>query len=301
MLLDSLLANRKANIALILITSWILILSTNSYDTLPASDRSSGAGAVSPIIVSTKSGIRLNMTARVKPSQATACESQVTLEHIKNFSMSQDQEDQFLFMTYFGGLCGGTYVELGGLDGVRFSNSHLFHHGLGWKGVLIEPNPNSFADLKSNRPKDDTFNFAVCSKPSEVTFVDSGAGPVTGVLEFMTPSFIDQWHKEGGKQTKIRCEPLSTILEQSSLDTAARAIDFLSLDVEGAEFEVLKTVDFDSVDFGVIFYEADEHNPLKNQAMITFLEERGYMFREHKLRSNFHVNIRWHHVYDVFL
>ena len=236
-----------------------------------------------------------------RSTQATACSPEVDLKDIIGHSKSQDQEDQFLVNSYFKGLCGGTYVELGGLDGVRFSNSHLFHHGLAWKGVLIEPNPNSFAALQVNRPNDDNFNFAVCSQSSEVTFVDSGEGAVTGVLEFMTPSFVRSWHPENAKQTKIRCEPLSNILEQSSLNTKTTMIDFLSLDVEGAEFEVLKTIDFDKVEFGIIFYEADDHNPLKNQAMITFLEERGYRFREHTLRSNFHVNIRWHHVYGDFL
>ena len=57
------------------------------------------------------------------------------------------------------------------------------------------------------------------------------------------------------------------------LRTEMQMIDFLSLDVEGAEFEVLKTIDFDKVEFGISFYEADGHDPLKNQAMMTFLEE----------------------------
>lgn len=239
----------------------------------------------------------------LRVTRATRCSPEVDLQDIIEYSKSQDQEDQFLFHKYFKGLCGGTYVELGGLDGVRFSNSHLFHHGLDWKGVLIEPNPQSFSFLQGNRPKDDTFNYAVCSHSSEVTFVDSGEGAVTGILEFMAPSFVRHWHPENAQRTRIRCEPLSNILDQSAhLRTETHnMIDFLSLDVEGAEFEVLKTIDFDKVEFGIIFYEADDHNPLKNQAMITFLEERGYRFREHTLRSNFHVNIKWHHMYGDFL
>ena len=239
---------------------------------------------------------------RPRSTQATACSPEVDLKDIISLSKSQDKEDQFLVNSYFKGLCGGTYVELGGLDGVTYSNSHLFHHGLGWKGVLIEPNPKSFAALQINRPIDDTFNYAVCSKSTEVTFIDSGNHGVTGVLDFMAPSFVAGWH--GGDKshiTKIGCEPLSKILERSTLATKTTTIDFLSLDVEGAEFEVLKTIDFENVEFGVIFYEADDHNPLKNQAMITFLEERGYSFREHTLRSNFHVNTNWHDMYSDFL
>lgn len=54
-------------------------------------------------------------------------------------------------------------------------------------------------------------------------------------------------------------------------------MDLLSLDVEGAEFEVLKTIDFKKQQFGVIFYEADEHNALKNEMMKSMLEANGYI------------------------
>jgi hypothetical protein len=50
---------------------------------------------------------------------------------------SQDKEDVQL-LTWFGNLCGGRYIEMGGLDGVLFSNSHVFNKGLNWTGVLGE-------------------------------------------------------------------------------------------------------------------------------------------------------------------
>lgn len=217
-------------------------------------------------------------------------------------SRSQDKEDQFLFSSFFKGLCGGSYVELGGLDGVRFSNSHMFHFGLQWHGVLIEPNPISFEALKNNRPADDTFNEAVCARTTDVSFINSHERAVTGVLEFMAPSFIQQWHKsfKPSEVLKIKCKPLSLIIDESSIGKG-KAIDFLSLDVEGAEFEVLKTLDFKKHHFGVVFYEADEHNPIKNEAMKTMLEKHGYIFRIHTLRSNFHVNKMWHEMYAHLL
>jgi hypothetical protein len=50
---------------------------------------------------------------------------------------SQDKEDVQL-LTWFNNLCGGRYVEMGGLDGVTFSNSYVFNKGLDWTGVLGE-------------------------------------------------------------------------------------------------------------------------------------------------------------------
>jgi len=62
--------------------------------------------------------------------------------------------------------------------------------------------------------------------------------------------------------------------------------DFFSLDVEGAEFEVLKSVDFDEVSFGIIFVEADAHNSQKNDAVKSLLKEKGYEFLYNTRRSD---------------
>ena len=235
-------------------------------------------------------------------SGARRCDGEYELlaKHVKAYSKSQDKEDQYVVRKYFKGLCGGTYLELGALDGVRFSNSHLFEFGFGWSGVLIEPNPASFAKLQQNRPNNMLHNFAVCNSPRYVHFIESGDGAVTGILEFMAPSFRAAWHgadtRELEKAAKtITCEPLRSILANDL--GPARHIDFLSLDVEGAELEVLETVDFKKQQFGIIFYEADEHNALKNEMIKSLLEMNGYRFVEHALRSNFHMNVQFHDIY----
>ena len=115
---------------------------------------------------------------------------------VKRHSKSQDGEDRYLVDTYFKGLCGGTYLELGALDGVRFSNSHLFEFGSGWSGVLIEPNPKSFKALQTNRPKNRLHNVAVCDVSREVHFMRGDEGAVMGIFEFMAPSFRAEWFKE---------------------------------------------------------------------------------------------------------
>jgi FkbM family methyltransferase len=236
-------------------------------------------------------------------SDAARCDDEyVDLSaRVKRHSKSQDGEDRYLIDTYFRGLCGGTYLELGALDGVRFSNSHLFEFGFGWSGVLIEPNPKSFAALQTNRPKNRLHNVAVCDVSREVHFMRGDEGAVTGIFEFMSPSFRAEWHKKSMSSRlrdvsdKIRCEPLRRVLKTDYFKK--KHIDFLSLDVEGAEYEVLKTIDFTAQQFGVIFYEADPHNVVKNEIVKSYLEVRGYRFQQHALRSNFHVNERFHDIY----
>eukprot|EP00982_Pelagococcus_subviridis_P005339 29600-Pelagococcus_subviridis.AAC.2 len=209
-----------------------------------------------------------NFSTVVKTT-ARRCDTLLSSSSRKKFSKSQDKEDQFLEDSFFKGVCEGTYVELGGLDGVKFSNTHMFHHGLRWRGVLIEPSPRNFARLTENRPRDELYNAAVCAQHSQVHFIEAlnsvSNGASSGVLEFMAPSFVEHWKDRltatGSTLTKIECMPLSDILLKS--DAGRTHVDMLSLDVEGAELEVLRTLDFDKHQFGVIFYEADEHDPVK--------------------------------------
>ena len=121
-----------------------------------------------------------------------------------------------------------------------------------------EPNPSSLKLLQVNRPDDELFNNAICSKQEHVHFVDHSKPAVTGVCEFMAPSFRDRWHKNVKVENlrKILCLPLHSVFTESKFK--GKLIDFLSLDVESGEFEVIKTINFEEVQFGLIFYEADQ-------------------------------------------
>ena len=216
-------------------------------------------------------------------------------------SRSQSQEDKTLLQFFFRGICGGIYIELGALDGLRLSNSYYFGKALDWRGILIEPNPQSFEKLKVNRPEDDLYNYAICSKEKDVHFVEGYEDATSGIYEFMPLTFKQQWHgrTEVKDLQKIKCRRLSSVIATSKY--RGLFIDFLSLDVEGGEFEVLKTINFEEDRFGVIFYEADDHNPIKNEAIKTFLEKKGYIFRFHVRGSNYHVNQNWDTIYGGIL
>jgi hypothetical protein len=73
--------------------------------------------------------------------------------------------------------------------------------------------------------------------------------------------------------------------------------DMFSLDVEDAELEVLKSLDFAQAGFGVILIEADQHNMAKNQAVQTLLQQNGYIYYDNYERSDWFVNERFHEIY----
>ncbi len=114
---------------------------------------------------------------------------EIPSEHYK----SQDKEDEKL-MQWFGTLCGGTYIKLGGLDGVKYSNSYVFNKALGRKGVLIELREYNCKKLVVNRPdKIAAINARVCSQTKTLHEVTTGiATPMGGIWEFAAPSFCKQ-------------------------------------------------------------------------------------------------------------
>ena len=242
-------------------------------------------------------------------SNATKCDESLFIniknglpEHLREFSKSQSGEDLHL-LSFLDNLCNGTFIELGALDGVQHSNSYLFSKAFNYRGVLIEPDPTNYHNLVSNREGEELFNRAICASSQKMHFVSNHErnDAINGIWEFMSPSFRRAWHPEAmvDKMTLIECAPLNTIIENSFLSN--RHIDFLSLDVEGAEYEVIKTLDFRKQQFGVIFYEADSSNFKKNHAILTFLESHGYRYVETYHRSNWHINSRWHEIYGHVL
>ena len=212
-------------------------------------------------------------------TSATKCAAPISADNIKMFSRSQAHEDKYL-MHWFSNLCGGTYIELGALDGVRFSNSHLFHHGLQWRGVLIVIESN-YNKLVQNRPDEiATIHAGVCSEPQTLHYVSGSSNAVGGIYEFSTPDFREKWWKDISLDhpsvKEIQCDTMDSLLLKHAPDT--RFFDFLSLDVEGAELAVLQSIDFDRVGFGIVFAEADIHNELKNLATRELMESKGYNF-----------------------
>jgi FkbM family methyltransferase len=202
---------------------------------------------------------------------------------------SQDEEDRDL-LKWFKDICGGTYLEIGGLDGITISNSYLYNKGLNWTGILVEASPVNYAKLIKNRQNEiATVHAGVCEKEADLHWVEAD-GAVGGFLEFAAPSFQQQWWSEEKIRNAkvVQCKTLERIL----LDTVGERFyfDFFTLDVEGAEYAILQSINFDLVGFGAIVVEADEHNQMKNMAIRTMLESNGYTYLETKRRSSWFVH-----------
>ncbi len=189
---------------------------------------------------------------------------------------SQHGEDVWLWH-YFKGKKSGFFVEVGAYDGVTFSNTY-FLEAMGWKGVLVEPNPENFRLCRKNRPYSASVHAAVASTTEKQTVLSVVKGS-NGVdaLSFTqaTDRQLDRIARGSSEivETEVPALGLSEILKD-----VQEPIDVISIDVEGAELEVLNTLNF-AMHAPKVFVIED--NSLgRDKTVPNYLIEKGYEGKE---------------------
>jgi FkbM family methyltransferase len=194
---------------------------------------------------------------------------------------SQSGEDQYLNEVIFKNKQNGVYIELGAFDGIVYSNTKFFEESLHWTGILIEPHPIIYNRLVENRPHNVLCNDLVsCHKdPLEFRYFVDYYAPCSGVESTLSQHHMDVYfnneHYRSLQQDKIVIKPktLTEIIQSTSITH----IDFLSLDVEGHEYEVLQSWDF-SIPIDIILIEMLAVEPDKDQLCRDILIKNNYQF-----------------------
>jgi len=140
----------------------------------------------------------------------------------------------------------------------------------GWKGLLVEANSEAFAKLKTKNRKSWLINACLSPVPyaTQLTFYSNPKNSGVSGLNYRTS------HGATKGQT-LQCFPLYSILHALNVTV----VDYFSLDIEGRELEVLKTIPFDMVKFKVLTVE-HWTVPGGREAVEEFLKTKGYTFIE---------------------
>ncbi|HYZ30746.1 MAG TPA: FkbM family methyltransferase [Crenalkalicoccus sp.] len=162
------------------------------------------------------------------------------------------------------GYDGGFFVELGANDGVAQSNTLYFERYRGWRGVLVEPTPHNFLRCLANRsPETKVFCCACTAFDYPDRFVEIAYSNLMSTPIGLESDIADpQAHAEEGRQFLpvsdrpfsfgAVARPLNDVLLEAG---APPVMDLLSLDVEGAEIDVLKGLDHGRFRFRYICIE----------------------------------------------
>jgi FkbM family methyltransferase len=171
---------------------------------------------------------------------------------------------------------GGFYVEIGASDGITLSNTYLLEKEYKWKGICVEPIPKVFSELCQNRPNSNCCNDAVFNTSgSTVSFHISHASNLLSGINSTIDCGIDQRIVDNNKtEIFVNTITLSDLLKKYN---APQFIEYLSLDTEGSELQILKSVDFNEYTFGIIDVEHNYVEPRRTQ-MRNLLISNGYVF-----------------------
>lgn len=204
-----------------------------------------------------------------------------------------DAEDTHVYERYFFGRAGGTFLEAGAVDGVRFSVTHALDKDLGWRGVLVEGSPLSAAGLFKQRPEHICIHAVLCGRPRSVAFMEhASSSPLTrGIAELMPDAYMafhfpNVSRQSSGGQIQVKCQQLSPLLARVGI----RHINYWVLDVEGAELEILEAFDWALVTFDVISVETHVMSPEARARTTSLLGSHGYMFDSTTPRNWFFVH-----------
>ena len=191
---------------------------------------------------------------------------------------SQDNQDRYLETNVFKGYKNGFYVDVGAHDGITINNTLYFEKTNSWTGINIEPIKPVFDKLVTNRPNNINLNCAVCNNDGETEFLFNTGHTemISGIRNTFDNRHLQRLHSENmqmGSTTKIikvNTKKLETILDEHNVSH----INYLSIDVEGAEFEVIKSIHFEKVFIDVIGFENNYDDV--SVPIVTYLESKHF-------------------------
>jgi len=192
---------------------------------------------------------------------------------------SQYGQDEFLENKVFKGLKNGVFMDIGAHDGVTINNTLYFETSNGWTGINVEPIKEVFDKLLQNRPNCININCAVDKRNGLAEFIHNRgySEMISGLKAQFDLRHIERLNNEldshGGSSEVIHVETktIESICKENNIST----INYLSIDVEGAEFDVIKSINFETVFIDVIGFENNYDD--NSEPIVEYLQEKGYI------------------------
>lgn len=194
-------------------------------------------------------------------------------------SGSYQGQDLFV-LEVLGGQVGGFFLDSGASNGRKGSNTWILESQYRWHGICVEPNAQTFSQLKANRSCI-CLDCCLYDRDGTVDFLEA-AGVYGGILgeyddrhlQFTRRVLGERWSE--GMEAPTVDKPARTIRSVLRAAGAPRTIDYWSLDTEGSELTLLKSFPFDEFRFRVLTVEHN-NGPLR-RPIRRFLEDRGYVW-----------------------
>jgi FkbM family methyltransferase len=191
---------------------------------------------------------------------------------------SEYGQDSWLEANIFKGKRLGMFVDIGALDGVFHSNTYFFEQERNWTGICVEPNPIMFKQLVNSRTSMN-LNCAVSSTNDIVEFlqIEGNLRGWSGIIQLMEPEHLQRINERDLKKNIIKIPSISL----DKIVPTYRRIDYLSIDVEGAECDIVSSFPFENYDIDIMEVEVNfDYN------LDTLIKSKGFKLLERLGVSN---------------
>ncbi len=169
----------------------------------------------------------------------------------------------------------GTYIDIGGNNPDHTNNTRLFYER-GWRGINIEPNVNGYEQFLNKRPEDINLNCGIGA--GEAIYYENLSDTYRNTC---VKSFADKWNIKNKRTLQLK--PLSEVFEENGLET----VDFISIDVETFEHEVLKSNDWNKYKANVLCIEGRGYGYLKKYGYVwAFWDGNNTYYKLGKFRKS---------------
>ena len=165
----------------------------------------------------------------------------------------------------------GFFVEFGATDGISLSNTYLLETEFKWKGILAEPARVWAKQLLENRPSANIETLCIWKNSnSSLMFNETDYSELSTISSYSSKDFHAD-NRRRGVQYEVQSISLNDVLKKYS---APQDIDYLSIDTEGSEYEILNAFDFNKYNIKIITVE---HNYAPQRELIfNLLSSNGY-------------------------
>ena len=210
-------------------------------------------------------------------------EDQKKLLKYFTFSESNSQID-FFVLSVLQQKKKGVFVEFGGMDGKQYSNTYMLENHFDWTGLIIEPSKQFHESLKKNRKCEINFSCLSDKDDESITFNELPSG-----LSTINKYFSDDnkaAKRLNGNLYELKTTKLETLFNKINFH---KKIDFMSIDTEGREFEILKNFNFNKYSIKIICVE---HNFIdsKRNNLFKLLSKNDFI----RVMTNFSRNDDWY-------
>lgn len=200
-------------------------------------------------------------------------------ESILKKSKSQIRQDLFV-LSELNYKKNGYFVEFGATNGIDLSNTYLLETEYGWNGILAEPATIWHKDLDKNR-KAKIDKRCVWKKSGESLVFNETNYAELSTLDIHSSSDHHAKSREGGNKYTVQTISLMDLLAEHQ---APEEIDYLSIDTEGSEFEILENFNFQKYQFKII---TCEHNYSPMREKLNALFEKNCYRKKYEHISQF--------------